>query len=203
MYFLTKLTKIGQSNFHGDPSSALLEVLDLEQSFKVHYINVPIDLSQVLFICTANSLDTISSLLLDQCEIVHLAGYTFDEKMAIANRFLVPKQIGMHGLKKQYVEMSEETLREIITRWTREAGARSLERVFVGVVRFKAVQRAEWVEKLESDGKVGYFPLSEELELSSASPTTVLYNPTVRPSDLETILGLPRFSSDTSDRDSD
>jgi len=123
--------------------------------------------------------------------------------MAIANRFLVPKQIGMHGLKKQYVEMSKETLREIITRWTREAGARSLERVFAGVVRFKAVQRAEWVEKLESDGKVGYFPLSEELELSSASPTTVLYNPTVRPSDLETILGLPRFSSDTSDRDSD
>jgi len=74
-FFLTKLTKIGQSNFHGDPSTALLDVLDLEQncSFNDHYINVPIDLSQVLFICTANSLDLISSPLLDRCEIVHLA----------------------------------------------------------------------------------------------------------------------------------
>jgi len=198
---LDEVDKIGQSNFHGDPSAALLEVLDPEQnwSFNDHYINVPIDLSQVLFICTANSLDTISSPLLDRCEIVHLAGYTFDEKVAIANRFLVPKQIGMNGLKKQYVDMSEETLREIVTGWTREAGVRSLERAIAGVVRFKAVQWAEWVEKCESDGKVGYVPSLEELESSSASSATVLYNPTVRPSDLETILGLPRFSSDTSD----
>jgi len=129
--------------------------------------------------------------------------------VAIEDRFLVPKQIGMNGLQKQYVEMSEETLREIVTGWTREAGVRSLERVIAGVVRFKAVQWAEWVEKLESDGKVGYVPSSGELESSSASSTAVLYNPTVRPSDLETILGLPRFSSDTSDsftssdRDSD
>jgi len=119
-----------------------------------------------------------------------------NEKVAIANRFLVPKQIGMNELKKQYGEMSEETLREIVTRWTREAGVRSLERVIAGVVRFK--QWAEWVEKLESDGKVGYVPSSEELESSSASSPMVLYNPTIRPSDLETILGLPRFSSDTS-----
>ena len=198
---LDEVDKIGQSNFHGDPSAALLEVLDPEQncSFNDHYINVPIDLSQVLFICTANSLDTISSPLLDRCEIVHLAGYTFDEKVAIASRFLVPKQIGMNGLKEQYVEMSEETLREIVTGWTREAGVRSLERAIAGVVRFKAVQWAEWVEKCESDGKVGYVPSSEELESLSASSATVLYNPTVRPSDLETILGLPRFSSDTSD----
>jgi len=137
---------------------------------------------------------------------VHLAGYTFDEKVAIANRFLVPKQIGINGLKKQYVEMSEETPREIVTGWTREAGVRSLERIIAGVARFKAVQWAEWVEKLESDRKVRYVPSSEELESLSASSTTVLYNPIVRPSDLETILGLPRFSSDTSDssdRDSD
>jgi len=86
---------------------------------------------------------------------------------------------------------------------------RSLERVIAAVVRFKAVEWAEWVEKCESDGKVGYVPSSEELESSSALSTTVLYNSTVRPSDLETILGLPRFSSDTSDpftssdRDSD
>jgi len=128
--------------------------------------------------------------------------------VAITNRFLVPKQIGTNGLKKQYVEMSEETLREIVTEWTREAGARSL-RAIAGVVRFKAVQWAEWVEKCESDRKAGYAPSSEELESLSASPTTVLCNPTIRRSDLETILGLPRFSSDTSDfftssdRDSD
>ena len=127
-------------------------------------INVAIDLSQVLFICTANSLDTIPPPLLDRCEIVQVAGYMFDEKVAIANRFLVPKQIGMNGLQKQYVEMSEETLREIVTGWTREARVRSLERAIVGVVRFKAVEWAEWVEKCESDGKVGYVPSSEELE---------------------------------------
>jgi len=82
---------------------------------------------------------TLSSPLLDRCEIVHLAGYMFNEKVAIANRFLVPKQIGMNGLKKQYAGMSEETLREIVTEWTREAGVRSLERVIAGVARFKAV----------------------------------------------------------------
>lgn len=205
---LDEVDKIGQSNFHGDPSAALLEVLDPEQnwSFNDHYINVPIDLSQVLFICTANSLDTISSPLLDRCEIVHLAGYTFDEKVAIAKRFLVPKQIGMNGLKQQYVEMSEETLRGIVTGWTREAGVRNLDRAIAGVMRFKAVQWAEWVEECEKEGKVGHVPSAEELESLSPSST---YNPIVLPSDLESILGLPRFSSDTSDsftssdRDSD
>jgi len=105
----------------------------------------------------------------------------------------------MNGLKKQYVEMNKETLREIVTGWTREAGVRSLERAIAGVVRFKTVQWAEWVEKCESNGKVGYVPSSEELESLSASSTTVLCNPTVCPSNLETILGLPRLSSDTSD----
>ncbi|KAF5353538.1 hypothetical protein D9756_008013 [Leucocoprinus leucothites] len=206
---LDEVDKIGQSNFHGDPSAALLEVLDPEQNwgFNDHYVNVPIDLSQVLFICTANSLDTISSPLLDRCEIVHLAGYTFDEKVAIAKRFLVPKQVGMNGLKNEHVELSEETLRAVVQGWTREAGVRSLERAIAGVVRYKAVQWAEWCEKCEKEGGKGYVP--SPAELSSSSKNSEMYNPVVLSADLELILGLPRFSSldsdsaTSADRDSD
>ena len=109
-FFSTKLTKLDKV--------ISMEILPLRfyKSWILNKtgvsINVAIDLSQVLFICTANSLDTIPPPLLDRCEIVQVAGYMFDEKVAIANRFLVPKQIGMNGLQKQYVEMSEETLRE-------------------------------------------------------------------------------------------
>jgi len=99
---LNESDKIGQRNIHGDPSTALLEVLDLEQNwnFDHDHINVPTYLYQDLFIYAASFLDTISSPLLDRCEIVHLAGFSFDEKVVIANRVLVPNQIGMDGLKK-------------------------------------------------------------------------------------------------------
>ncbi|KAJ2920667.1 hypothetical protein H1R20_g16428, partial [Candolleomyces eurysporus] len=115
---LDEIDKIGQSNFHGDPGAALLEVLDPEQNwnFNDHYINVPVDLSQVLFICTANSLDTISTPLLDRCEIIQLSGYTYDEKMHIARRFLLPKQLTANGLEPEHVTITEPALLHIATR---------------------------------------------------------------------------------------
>ncbi|CAA7262193.1 unnamed protein product [Cyclocybe aegerita] len=145
---LDEIDKIGQSNFHGDPGAALLEVLDPEQNhaFNDHYINVPIDLSQVLFICTANSLETISAPLLDRCEIIQLSGYTYDEKMHIARRFLLPKQLTANGLEPSHVTITEPALLRVATRYTQEAGVRSLERSIGAVVRYKAV---EWAEHLD------------------------------------------------------
>ncbi|EDR09374.1 uncharacterized protein LACBIDRAFT_248873 [Laccaria bicolor S238N-H82] len=132
----------------GGVSSTLLEVLDPEQNhtFNDHYINVPIDLSQVLFICTANTLESISTPLLDRCEIIQLSGYTYDEKMHIARRFLLPKQLQANGLDASQINITEPALLHITTRYTREAGVRSLERAIGGVVRYKAV---EWAESLD------------------------------------------------------
>ncbi|EKM75409.1 hypothetical protein AGABI1DRAFT_80018 [Agaricus bisporus var. burnettii JB137-S8] len=191
---LDEIDKIGQSNFHGDPGAALLEVLDPEQNhtFNDHYVNVPIDLSQVLFICTANTLDTISSPLLDRCEIIQLSGYTYDEKISIAKRFLVPKQLRVNGLKEEHLDMSEGAMRGIAVRYTREAGVRSLERAIGGVVRFKAVEWADWVEKCEREGKALFVPPSRP---SSSAEDTGVYNPLVELSQLENILGLPRYDS--------
>ncbi|KAG6907031.1 hypothetical protein DXG01_010866 [Tephrocybe rancida] len=159
---LDEIDKIGQSNFHGDPGAALLEVLDPEQNHtfnkvklmlapsKDHYINVPIDLSQILFICTANSLETISAPLLDRCEIIQLSGYTYDEKMHIARRFLLPKQLQANGLNDSHITLTEPALLHIATRYTREAGVRSLERAIGGIVRYKAV---EWAEFMDEGGE--------------------------------------------------
>lgn len=189
---LDEIDKIGQSNFHGDPGAALLEVLDPEQNhaFNDHYINVPIDLSQVLFICTANTLETISPPLLDRCEVVQLSGYTYDEKISIAKRFLVPKQLKANALKEEHLELSDGAMKGIAVRYTREAGVRSLERAIGGVVRFKAVEWADWVERCERDGKALYVPPSRPLSEDSG-----LYNPLVELSQLENILGLPRYDS--------
>ena len=144
-----EIDKVGQSNFHGDPAAALLEVLDPEQNhtFNVstepvhtllslnssqdHYINVPIDLSQILFICTSNTLETISAPLLDRCEIVQLSGYTYNEKMHISRKFLLPKQLQANGLTESHVTITEPALLHIATRYTREAGVRSLERAML------------------------------------------------------------------------
>ncbi|KAF9442272.1 ATP-dependent protease La [Macrolepiota fuliginosa MF-IS2] len=203
---LDEIDKIGQSNFHGDPGAALLEVLDPEQncSFNDHYINVPIDLSQVLFICTANTLDTISAPLLDRCEIIHLSGYTYDEKMHIARRFLLSKQLKANGLGEEHVKITEPALLGIATRYTREAGVRSLERSIGSVVRFKAVEWAEWVERCEKEGKVPYVPppsASPVNNNAASSETQVVttkdqeYNPTIELQHLELILGIPRYDS--------
>jgi ATP-dependent Lon protease len=125
---LDEVDKIGVS-FQGDPASALLEVLDPEQNkdFLDHYLDVRFDLSKVLFICTANQLDTIPGPLLDRMEKIRLSGYILEEKMEIAGKYLIPKQLKAHGLKKEQVKLSKTVLREIINGYAREAGVRNLE----------------------------------------------------------------------------
>ncbi|MCL4819462.1 MAG: endopeptidase La [Vicinamibacteria bacterium] len=144
VFMLDEVDKIG-ADYRGDPSSALLEVLDPEQnfSFRDHYLGVPFDLSTVLFICTANLVDTIQPAFLDRMEVIRLAGYTEEEKIEIAKRHLVPKQLDEHGLTPDKLAVPEPTLRAIIGGWTREAGLRNLEREIAGVVRKVARKVAE------------------------------------------------------------
>ena len=141
---IDEIDKVG-SDYRGDPQSALLEVLDPEQnnSFRDHYLDLPFDLSQVLFVCTANTLDTISGPLRDRMEIIELSGYTELEKMQIAKRYLIPKQRKANGLKETQAAISDPALRTIISDYTREAGVRNLEREIGTVFRKIARKVAE------------------------------------------------------------
>ncbi|PSK59382.1 hypothetical protein B9Z65_3706 [Elsinoe australis] len=182
VFLLDEIDKVGSSSHHGDPSAAMLEVLDPEQNhtFVDHYVNIPMDLSKVLFIATANSLDTIPPPLLDRMETIELSGYTTLEKRHIATRHLLPKQITTNGLASTDISISPDVLDKIITSYTREAGVRNLEREIGSVCRAKAVQYAD--------------------SQDTSSPTP--YSPIVHASDLEDILGVERFEEELAASDS-
>ncbi|GKT78317.1 ATP-dependent protease La [Colletotrichum tofieldiae] len=182
VFLLDEIDKLGMSNHQGDPSAAMLEVLDPEQnnSFTDHYVGLPVDLSKVLFIATANSLDTIPAPLLDRMETIYLPGYTTLEKRHIAMQHLVPKQIRVNGLSEDQVSFDKEVVSKIIESYTRESGVRNLEREIGSVCRAKAVEFAE-----AKDGG--------QLET---------YKPQLTVDDIEEILGIEKFEEEIAEKTS-
>jgi ATP-dependent Lon protease len=168
-FVLDEIDKVGK-DFRGDPSSALLEVLDPEQNSTFHdnYLEVEYDLSKVLFIATANSLMTIQPALLDRMEIITLSGYSVEEKLGIAEKHLIPKQLAEHGLRKSHLKLSKDVLEKLIQDYTRESGVRSLDRIIARICRHVA-------RKVAGGEK---------------------YSPSVKDADLEKILGPRKFSLD-------
>jgi ATP-dependent Lon protease len=172
VFMLDEVDKVG-IDYRGDPSSALLEVLDPEQnhSFSDHYLEIPYDLSKVLFIGTANRTDTIPPPLLDRMELIELPGYTSREKVRIGEEFLVPRQLREHGIGPESLRLSEEVLLRIVEEYTREAGVRNLERQIASLVRKHALQVAEGREP-----------------------------ETIQPGDLPRLLGPPAFTREGAER---
>jgi ATP-dependent Lon protease len=188
IFMLDEVDKIGM-DFRGDPSSALLEVLDPEQnfSFSDHYIDVTFDLSRVMFITTANVLDTIPPALRDRMETLELPGYSEDQKMMIAKEFLIPKQINEHGLSSEFIEFQDAALQTIISSYTREAGVRNLEREIAAICRGVAKDVARGVkEKVTINpeglhkflGPVKFFPEVAERTSEPGVATGLAWTPT-------------------------
>ncbi|XP_014644057.1 PREDICTED: lon protease homolog 2, peroxisomal [Ceratotherium simum simum] len=213
VFLLDEVDKLGKS-LQGDPAAALLEVLDPEQNhnFTDHYLNVAFDLSQVLFIATANTTATIPPALLDRMEIIQVPGYTQEEKIEIAHRHLIPKQLELHGLTPQQIQIPQVTTLDIITMYTREAGVRSLDRKFGAICRAVAVKVAEGQHKeakLERSGVTEREDCKEHI-LEDAKPESItdtadLALPPEMPilidfHALKDILGPPMYEMEVSER---
>lgn len=173
VFMLDEIDKLGV-DFRGDPSSALLEALDPEQNreFSDHYLEVPFDLSQVMFIATGNVLENIPGPLRDRMEVLRFPGYTQDEKFHIANKFLWPKQLRLHGLEKKKIKISDKALNEVIERYTRESGVRDLERNLAMICRKMAKMVAEKKD----------------------------FNKVIKHKDIEKLLGPQKFSSQIAEK---
>ncbi len=183
---LDEVDKLGTSEFRGDPSSALLEVLDPEQNkaFEDHYLDVPFNLSNVLFISTANQIETIPNALYDRMEVIELSGYTLEEKISIAQKHLIPKQIKEHGIENKDISISKETISNLILSYTKEAGVRGLEREIATLCRAIAVD------------------VSTSSIQSEQQDATVSTERIIASKDLETILGPVKFYNETAERTS-
>ena len=166
---LDEVDKMGMGSFRGDPSSALLEILDPEQNhtFQDHYIELDYDLSSVLFICTANSTHSLKGPLLDRMELISIEGYIEAEKVNIAQRHLIPRQKGRHGLKDYSLDLPEPLLKEIIAHYTREAGVRQLERALASVFRKFAKEIVSKQDELKENKKSQKMKQSKQLQLKT------------------------------------
>ncbi|XP_064599165.1 LOW QUALITY PROTEIN: lon protease homolog 2, peroxisomal-like [Liolophura sinensis] len=210
VFLLDEVDKLGKS-FHGDPAAALLEVLDPEQnnSFTDHYLNTPFDLSQVMFIATANNMATIPAALLDRMEMIYIPGYTQEEKVHIASRYLMPKQLREHGLTEEQLQIPDDTIKCIVARYTREAGVRTLERRIAAVSRAVAVKVAESRTKHDPEKPVTQSSPEKKTLVEDTSHNTHNVSELAHPPEmpivideaaLEDILGPPQFDSETSER---
>ncbi len=164
VFLLDEIDKMS-SDFRGDPASAMLEVLDPNQnnSFKDHYVELPYDLSKVMFVTTANSLEPIPAPLLDRMEVIELSGYTYEEKLQIAKKYLLPKQLTANGLDEKRVSIPDDVMMTIISQYTRESGVRNLEREIATVARKIAVKVVNAGEKAKKKYEVGKEDVSEYL----------------------------------------
>uniref|UniRef100_A0A8C4EQ12 Lon protease homolog 2, peroxisomal n=1 Tax=Dicentrarchus labrax TaxID=13489 RepID=A0A8C4EQ12_DICLA len=198
VFLLDEVDKLGKS-LQGDPAAALLEVLDPEQnhSFTDHYLNVAFDLSQVLFIATANTTATIPPALLDRMEVLQVPGYTQEEKVEIAHRHLIPNQLEQHGLTPQQLHIPQDTTQDIISRYTREAGVRSLERKIGAICRAVAVKVAEG-HRLVSSIQSGTGPMHCAATGHKAAPPEMPI--VIDHIALKDILGPPLFEMEVSER---